>query len=343
MRRQAPLIRGQFAGNRSPWTLAVICLASCTALVIGCQTHDDSLTAPQISANSMLSIVTGMAAQNLDASGHFRLQGPPSGGPAQLSKSQAEALATLWPRQFGTWIVRRLEREHGTELNLQSLTVCGRTFYAESPLEPLDISVAQDPGGAVAQRVYGPWWLVTMCGSGAVPQLSLGVSAYATDLTIENGVIHGPAIGGEWFSPEGIPVSQGEDFLEAPERAAQHVAGTTGRRVSQVPRLIIPVRPDASPNHSFWAVKLDAAAAVRPKKGGPVRDVTELYDYRRPGIASRSLEAAAPTQPNGVTVTYVANLKLGSPPRPDEHAKTLVRRQPGMPMVLEPVTPRGEP
>ena len=252
MRRQASPNRRQFAENRRPWTSAVICLASCTALVIGCQTHDDSLTAPQISANSMLSIVTGTAAQNLDVSGHFRLQGPPSGGPAQLNRSQAEALATLWPRQFGTWIVRRLEREHGGNLDLRSLTVCGRTFYAESPLEPMDVSVAADPGGAVAQRVYGPWWLVTMCGSGAVPQLSLAVSAYATDLTIEKGVIRGPAIGGEWFSPEGIPVGQGEDFLEAPERAALHVAVSTGRRVLHVPRLITPVRPDGSPNHSFW-------------------------------------------------------------------------------------------
>ena len=171
--------------QRSPLTGGIRLLSPMVTLLImvsGCSGATGDADPPELTPALMASLVTGAAAVDLDASGHFQLKGPTGPGPRQLSKQEAEALAAIWPIEFGSWIQPALEKEHGGPIIFSDLRRCGRTLYATSPFEPIDLA-ANEPSAAPAQRAFGPWWLVTLCNASGAPELSLGVSAYATDLT----------------------------------------------------------------------------------------------------------------------------------------------------------------
>ena len=68
------------------------------------------------------------------------------------------------------------------ELDPSRLRVCGRTYYAEPAVEPLPPTV-----GPAFRHSYGPQWIVTLCGASGIPEVSVSVAAYATDVGLENG------------------------------------------------------------------------------------------------------------------------------------------------------------
>ena len=309
-----------------------------------CQGDYETAVAPEITPALMASIVTGAAKSNLDASGHFRLKGPPASGPRQLRQEQAEALAAIWPQQFGTWTRSVFERQHGGSINFAGLKLCGRTLYAESPLEPFDPKIAGDPFGAVSQRVFGPWWLTTLCTPSGTPQLSLAVSAYATDLWIEEGRIRGPVVGGEWFSPEGIPLGADEEFILSPERAAERVATRAKRRIREVPRLLVPLRRQGFPNHPYWKLMLDSLVDVQPEQGGALKK-RDVYIGRRPTDRSNTLAIAAKDQPDELPISYPLKLNPETSRAPRQHGVVRVKRKADLPISFQVVTmpPRGEP
>jgi hypothetical protein len=306
-------------------------------VISGCLGASEDAKPPELTPHLMASLVTGAAAANLDASGHFRLQGPSGAGPRQLSRREAEALAAIWPVQFGPWIQPALEKEHGGPITFSDLRVCGKALYAGSPFEPIDLAVAE-PTAAPAQRVFGPWWLATLCNVSGVPELSLGISAYATDITIKDGRMVLPVIGGEWFSPEGIPLGAEDDFILSPERAAERVATKTSHKIREVPQLIVPLRRQGFPNHPHWRLLLDTKAAVQTETNKQGRAEDHLYIGRRPTDRSNTLAVAAPSQPEEVTVSYLANVKIGALPGPIEYKQIHVRRVPDLPIAFDSVT-----
>jgi hypothetical protein len=95
-----------------------------------CVDQPNAAVAPEITPTLMASIVTGAAKSNLDASGHFRLKGPPDAGPRQLQKEEAEALAAIWPQQFGTWTRSVFEQLYG------------RSNSVRGPDQSLNVSMA---------------------------------------------------------------------------------------------------------------------------------------------------------------------------------------------------------
>ena len=306
-------------------------------VISGCLGASEDANPPELTPSLMASLVTDAAAANLDASGHFRLQASSRGGPRQLSQQEAEALAAIWPAQFGPWIQPALEKEHGGPIALSGLRVCGRTLYAASPFQPIDLTLAE-PTAAPAQRVFGPWWLVALCNASGIPELSLGVSAYATDLTIKDGHIVLPVIGGEWFSPEGVPIGADNDFILSPERAVERMATKTNRKIREVPQLVVPLRPQGFPNHPRWKLLLDSKATVQTKPNNQVREEDQLYIGRRPTDRSNTLAVAAPSQPDEVTVSYVANAKIGAPRGPIEYKQIHVRRIADLPVAFDSIT-----
>lgn len=300
-----------------------------------CQSNRDITVEPEITPTLMASIVTGAAASNLDESGHFRLNGPTDD--SQLTQKQAEALAALWPQQFGPWIRSHLERQHGGSIDFAGLQLCSRTLYAESPLEPFDLAIAADPYGAVSQRVFGSWWLTTLCDQSGTQQLSLAVSAYATDLRIDEGRIHGPTVGGEWFSPEGIPLGGGEDFILSPERAAERLATQAKRKIREVPRLLIPLRHEGFPNHPYWKLALDSPVDVQLDRGEVVKE-GHLYIGRRPTGRSNTLAIAAKDQPDDLPISYPLKLIPNTPDAPRPYGVTRVKRKVDLPVAFQAVT-----
>jgi len=320
-------------GARARPTLGLLALLAGSA----CSDRQDATVGPEITPNLMSTIVTGRAAANLDGNGRFRLKGPPESGARQLAEREAKALAELWPEQFGAWIRPALEREHGGSIEFALLKVCGRPLYAESPFEPFDSDIITDPMAAVAQRVFGPWWLFNLCNASDIPQVSLAVSAYSTDLTIKDGRLDGPVLGGEWFSAEGIPLGAADEFILSPERSAERVASQSKRRIRDVPRLIIPLRREGFPNHPYWMLELEESVSVQ-SKAGHLREENRLYIGRRPTGHSNTLAVAALDQPAELPISYPSNIRVGAPKGPREYRVVRARRRVELPISYEPVT-----
>lgn len=297
-------------------------------------------TPPAITPETMQQYVTAGAAANLDAGGHWKLAEPNAKDRPQITRRQAEALAELWPIQFGPWIHRQLESEHGASIDLKALARCGVTYYAASPYQPLDAATASNPATEAAQRAFGPWWLVTLCSAAGTPQLSVGVAGYAIELGVKGGEIvmpRFPKMGGEWFSVEGIPRSASQEFLEAPERAVQRLALASGLRVAAVPELIVPDHTNGFPNRARWRLKLESPAFAVGQSGRALSS-DEYYSWLRPGAQRSSFVIPAASQPPGLTFRYVLNATTAGPDEPLVYAEGFLPRRAHIPTAFEPVT-----
>jgi hypothetical protein len=305
-------------------------------LSVACSDSPSPPSTPQLPIRSL---VTGAAAAGLTAAGKFKLGGPPADATAQISRARAEELAAIWPGQFGVWIRPRLEREHGAAVDLANLRVCGETVYAESPYEPVEATLARKLAVGVYRRVFGPWWITQLCGVQGKPEVILAISAYASDLSIEGGKIQMPSVGGEWFAHEGIPRSLQVPLLPSAELAAVETAKRTGRRVAEVPQLVIPSRPDGFPYHARWRIVLEDVAAATRIKDGSRKESREFYFGRRPAQPSAGFEIPSDTQPDQVTVQYRDDLVLGLPvPEIPRYAQLSVRRRSSLMTAFEKVT-----
>lgn len=288
---------------------------------------------PDLTYNTMVRYTVGEATSGLDKNGRFQLYQPT--GSSEISQQQAMAFAALWPKQFGRWVVRSLEYDHGGPIAIDSLRVCGTTYYMESAFEPLGEQLeAQDPAHA---RVFGPWWLVTLCGHTDQPQVSLAVAAYSTDLRIERGEIVMPRVGGEWFSWEGIPKDVGFDFVESPERLVQRTGDTYGRRVTKVPELIAPLRQDGFPNHPRWRLALDAPLTA-VGKSREYHNLKDIHSWRRPGSAQHDYQIPVESQPDEVTFHYPDPVSSKDPDGPLKFLEGFATRRSGVPVLFESVT-----
>ena len=119
----------------------------------GCQ--DASVEQPpSVSYPEIARYTVGEATDGLGADGRFRLKGPT--GSDEISEDQAEALAAIWPRQFGTWVTPSLEMDHGASIVVENLRTCGTTYYVQSAFEPLPERLrAADPSRAGSLGIGG--------------------------------------------------------------------------------------------------------------------------------------------------------------------------------------------
>lgn len=292
---------------------------------------------PPLTRTTMQQYLTDTAAASLTAAGQWILPVPKVGDNSQLTSERAESLALVWPRQFGPWVLSRLESEHGDAIDLNALARCGRIYYAASPYEQLDASTAAIEATKAAQRAFGPWWLVTLCSKTNVPQLSVAIAAYAAELHIEDGQIVMPRLGGEWFSVEGIPHTLDADFLQPPEEAARMMALASRLRVAAVPELIVPARSDGFPNHARWRIKLDGRVPARGSTGRLVM-ADEYYTWRRPGAESLNILIPAISQLPGLTFRYPANITTADADERLTYAEGFLPRRASIAVAFESVT-----
>lgn len=252
------------------------------------------------------SAIVGKAAASVDQSGRFtQLQENASD---ELNAGQAVRLANAYAKQFLPLEHAYLEKERGgAKIDLKRISACGRPLYAASAFERLPESVP-----APNRRPYGSYWLVTLC-AGGTPQVSLAVSAQATDLTILNGRIQFPFYyGGEFFS-QGIPVGYQGEFPSTPEQAAVRTSQLSGRHVKNVPDLIMPAMGQGVPQEARWHLDLDAATDV--DTGSNRRSTAVLYTgsvIEPSGKTTPAHYVAALEQPATIQFDYA------TPPYPHE-------------------------
>lgn len=233
--------------------LLCLVLAACTRDISGAH------SVPPMRADT--SMLTAEIGRTLSPTGLFNLIGQPAGSIGELTESQARAIGRAWAHQFFPWVQGPLERQRGLKIDGAKLRDCPRLYYAESPYAPVEDTT----DGGVVRRVFGSWWVVPLCVNG-VPQVALGIAAYATDIEIQNNRIVFPRTGGGEFVWRGIP-SDASGFPLSPEAAARFVAIKTGARVASAPRLIMPHFRDGGPALARWEMAIVPSITLQTLQG----------------------------------------------------------------------------
>jgi hypothetical protein len=311
-------------------TLAVLTASGCT--------ESATLKAPA-PARDLSRFLAGDAATRLDASGALVMPAEPptrSSRPT-VSRAQAQQLAAVFARQFGPLIRSTIERDHRGPIDFAHLTLCGRVFYADAPLEDLPDKVS-DP----VRRSYGSWWLVTLCDPSNMATVSIAVSVYATGLTIVDGRLRFPFSQGSEFVMLGIPRRLGA-LPVSPEDAVAAVATTSSALVAAVPTLEAPLPTDGMPQMARWHVVLDHPSSLRVVQGSTVHRRADYFFGRTYFVDSATTQAPVLTQPRTVTVRWRPVPPEGSrrPAQPPAELSVEVGVKAGRAEVFERVTATG--
>lgn len=276
-------------------TLHRSAVALMVAAVGACKT-DAYITAPQPTTDEIFASVAGAAQTAIGPEGRFVLSPPAPTVAPQITVGNATGLAVIWSRQFGPLFRELLEGVHGGPIRLEKLAPCGRPLYAASAFEEPPLEMLPS-----LRRAYGPWWLITLCDA-KTPTVSVAVSAWATELTIENGAIKFPVNSGIEFYPHGIPLGHTGEYPVSPERAAVSTAQQVGRRVTSVPYLIAGAGRLGHPGHARWQWSLESAVVVRTEQGRSPSVAEVFMGEAVPVWSQEVLYVPAATQPDTVQV-----------------------------------------
>ncbi|HYR07939.1 MAG TPA: hypothetical protein VEQ60_09230 [Longimicrobium sp.] len=277
----------------------------------------EAVSAPQpLDAGDIRSYVTPEIASQLSAETTFQLPSPPDSLP--VSPDEAKELALVFARRFGPSFRVTWERQHGREIDFESLRVGSPAYYAETPFAslPSDVHPAY-------HNLYGPYYMVYLVSADGTPALIVAVAAN-TGAWIEGGRIRFPVNYGNDFYVEGVRLGQGFYKPLSPETAVRRASESTGARVAAVPELQAPDE-DYHPVHARWKVTLDRPVAARTRGSAQHQRVREVYVGLR-----GEFSVPAAVQP---TERFRRNSATGG---------TLhVRIVPGRPVAFEAVTLSG--
>lgn len=217
--------------------------------------------------------VTGEAAAALSANGLFRDAGPsPERARDMISRDAAREQALAYVRTFGQFFHRSWEKQAGRSIHLPSLHADARVDFVDTPYGRFP----EGPFHPAFRKIFGPAYLVTLT-DGRSPVLLVGVSAFNTDVTIdERGRVIQPAVGGNDFTSFAIASDTNAYLHLTPERAVERVGRTTGARVTRAPERVMMSAFDHVAI-SVWRLPLDREVRVRARAGGEEKTARELY------------------------------------------------------------------
>lgn len=279
------------------------CAAAAFALVlvtglVACSGEPPTGTRPMPTPYAVRAVVTGLAADAIGPTGQIQLA-PPAGEEHELTAAEAVNLASAWTRDYAPITRSWLERTHGATIDFKTLKSCGRPLYARSALSAPPETV---PGPY--RRIHGPWWLVTFCNNAGSPSVSVAVSAWATELTIQAGVLRIPSISGTEFVAVGIPAGHVGEYPMPPEAAIGLVAAQAQRRIANVPELITPLPADGPPQHARWRLTLEMPTTVRTEsRTSATREI--LVGPTVVGVRSIATSIAAREQPTAIGLHWM--------------------------------------
>ena len=208
--------------------------------------------------------VTGAAADALREDGTFELPDSVVNPSGQLNASDARGIALRYVRDVSAYLAPQWAREHGAQIRVGELTVCGSPVYAASPYGNI-IGEASE----ITQRIFGPHWVVPMCSVPGRVQVVVSFSSLADELRGLNDGDTVPYHRTDFLS-FGVPVGAAGHFF-FPEAAAAHAFAETGKRVASVPQVVMSPHPSV-PALVRWRVTLESPVAVRGAKTGTTRD-----------------------------------------------------------------------
>jgi hypothetical protein len=241
--------------------------------------------------------VTGAAADAIRPNGQIQLA-PPAGGADELTALEAVNFASAWTRDYAPMTRSWLEGTHGAAINFKTLKSCGRPLYARSAFSAPPQSI---PGPY--RRSHGPWWLVTFCDAAGSPSVSIAVSAWATELTMQAGKLRFPRISGDEIVAIGVPGGHVGEYPMPPEMAVEMAAQQAGKPIANVPDLVAPVPSDGPPQLARWHLTLAGPTTVRTSSGE--RATNEVFvGPTHVGGSDVATSAAAPEQPVAIDLIW---------------------------------------
>jgi len=284
--------------------------------------------------------LSGAAAEQLRPDGTLGIVNRPTvGAQPQIGEAQARELAAAYAATHLRGILPTLERDRGAPIDITGITVCPRVFYAEAPVEELPSEIP-----AMYHRFYGPWWLTSLCTPSGEAVIALAISAYATELWVEDGKLRYPMRHGEEFRIVGIPPGEENQLPIPPEVAVRQAAKVSNRRIAGIPRLILQFPPESAyPQLARWQLSLDAEAEVEVSGSGAKVKARDLFvggQYRSKLKTMR----ASPEQPAEVEARWLpgdaaAQLQAGYTP---QWRTTRIRRRNEVPVRFEDIRRAGE-
>jgi hypothetical protein len=283
--------------------------AAACALVLGtafvaCSGESPTAATPMPTPSALRAAVTGAAADAIGPNDQIQLARH-DGAEHEITAAQAVSLASAWARDYAPITRDWLERTHGAAINFKALKGCGRPLYARSALSAPPETV---PGPY--RRVHGPWWLVTFCDEAGSSSVSIAVSAWANELTIQEGKLRFPSISGTEFVAIGVPAGHVGEYPMAPEIAIVMAAEQAGKRIAKVPELITPLPSDGPPQLARWRLTLEAPTTARTESGQ--HTMNEIF-VGPTSVGGRDVATsfAAPGQPVTIKLGWMPVPRVG--------------------------------
>jgi hypothetical protein len=260
-----------------------VCFA--TAVMIGCSDARDVANPGTDQRAVAKELVTGRALAALDANGRFAIPSRSGWHRTLLTEREAAAFGVVYARRIAAANASFYERTRGARIAFDSLQECGRAFLAESPYEEPDATMPEGLVNAIAPR-----WMVSFCEDGESPSLSVAVAATAGHLVIKGWAFDPSSLRGSEFMALGVPV--GRTLTPGPEFAVTHLATASGKRVEDVPELLLMGLP-WEPQAARWLLKSEATVRVR-RADGSESDHATLFVGREPnGLGIRTYEGSS--------------------------------------------------
>lgn len=231
----------------------------------------------------------------LSTDGLFRLPaGDAAAGTGTITYARAEDLAVAWVRTVGP-TATFVSTQHGHPIDWASLVLSRRSVmlaetaaaYEQVEFEPL-------------ARHVGPRYHIRFFDEHG-PAVTLGVSALATNLEIDDGIlVFPPSTGGEFFVA-GLAMGSVLAVPPDPETAVVRALRGTKARLTAVPRLLHPL-DGKGPPVARWELRLDREVEVVADLGILRSEVLYVRaEVAADGARSLVLEVPASTQPTTLT------------------------------------------
>ncbi len=323
------------------------CPALLGTVLTACAPGDSAEPSAEIRTGLQAAVV-GSAAQALGDDGLFAYSPTPLAAD-ELTLEEARRIAVLHIRDFARFLRETLEEDRGGPIDTESLELCGRGYYAESPYEPIPDDV---PGlTAPLRRVYGSWWIFGVCGPDGELLVSQAVSSRTSYREVDGRLRPQPGIvAGNDFFTVGVPRGWDSPVGLSPERAALRAAEQTGRSVTGMPRLVASDLQQGYPQSALWEIELNQVARLREAVSGEVRHTQKMYlglksDLRTEDPPDGVLRVARPGQQDEIVVRYPI-LKPRELQRPGESPVSgsglvTVRRRADLPVLFDRAVPEG--
>lgn len=231
----------------------VLLLTSCTD-----STPPTAVNSPGYDDDLIGSVLTEAAAAKLRGG---RFVAPQSERPGTISSDAARRFAEVWLQQFGPYVRRALEQQHGQNIAIAELTPSPRVLMAKSPYDNIRSDLPQ-----AIRNVLSDYYLVVFERAN-VPVVVVGVSA-ASQLAVQDGRIVYPQRYGNEFRVSGIPINKSVMTL-TPEHAAIAAARASGDLVHGEPQLMSR-GPHYHPLLGFWRVPMQNGSSLLVDSNGQI-------------------------------------------------------------------------